>query len=647
MRRARPRYSDSVFRPAGRDGESQSQQKGSPINPFSRRRLHDRAMSAHETKSDYQIGDTPRLSVEAGLGFSARFFTVYLTGLIMVLADFADGKIFHDDADNGMRALQIRELLSGGGHWFDLTLPMIATPDAYVSPWSRLVDLPYVVLAQTLELFMPAATALDWAFLIWPPLMLAIFSLLCVLIIERLLREFKLSRVRCALVLSLTTVLMSIAVLEFAPGRIDHHNVQIIAMMSVLLGLVRWDRGGGWLIGSGSALSVVVGLECLPFVVIAFAGLVGCHLFAVRGAEQVLSGAATATLATSIVCAAAFLGPNVALAQCDAFSAPYLVLMIGGSLILLTASKSSADAALLVRLLVLAVPTGLLLAVTAWNYPQCLQGPYHMIDPLSRTLWFDRIRQEQSLLLFFQLGHYEALTNLALQAMIVVCAVPLMWGRVKRDPGLVISLLIAATALALTLVVTRYIRFPAALVPLFLPPIIAHLLAGEAELQRRLAGGLVAVIVGMGAVLYASVPPVERVFDNIDFMGFDECNEQDFSVLTEVTPGRLAAPLGLSMVLVDTMPDGFSVASVPFHRAAPGMKRMFEAFTVDDSDVRRSALAPFDYVAVCRFKLRSKDSYAALYSALAAGEDWPGLIRVAPPRETNFQLFRIDHAALR
>jgi len=77
------------------------------------------------------------------------------------------------------------------------------------------------------------------------------------------------------------------------------------------------------------------------------------------------------------------------------------------------------------------------------------------------------------------------------------------------------------------------------------------------------------------------------------------------------------------------------------------MKRMFEAFAAKDAGLRRAALEPFDYVAVCRFRLKSEDGYAGLYSALAAGEDWPGLTRVAPPQKTDFQLFRIDHAALR
>lgn len=604
-------------------------------------------MSANEIMSGGKAGDTVRVRVGARLGFGARFFIVYLTGLVMVLADFADGKIFHADVDNGMRALQIRTLMSSGGHWFDLTLPMIATPDAYVSPWSRLIDLPYVVLARTLELFMPAGAALDWAFLIWPPLMLAIFSGLCVMIIDRMLREFQLSAMRYALVLSLTTALMAVGVLEFAPGRIDHHNVQIITMMAVMLGLLRWDRAGGWLIGAGCALSIVIGLECLPFVVIAFAGVVVCFLFGVRATETVLPGAATAMLVTSVLCAAAFLGPNAALAQCDAFSAPYLVLMVGASLILLAASKAAAAAALPVKLLALCGPMVLLMVAVAWLYPLCLQGPYQVIDPLSRALWFDRIWQEKSFLLFYRNGDYDSVTHLTLQAIVIVCAMTFIPASARRDPGLLISFLIAIAALALTLVVTRYIRFPAALVPLFLPATLAHLTAAEAGLQRRWAGGLVAVVAGTAGFLYVSITPIEKSFDSVDYMSFDECKEQDFSVLSTVAPGRIAVPLGLSMPLVEVLPEGFSVANVPFHRAAPGMKQMFEAFTSTDPGVRRSALAPFDYVAVCRFALRSADGDTALYATLSAGDDWPGLIRVTPARETDFQLFRIDHATLR
>jgi hypothetical protein len=76
------------------------------------------------------------------------------------------------------------------------------------------------------------------------------------------------------------------------------------------------------------------------------------------------------------------------------------------------------------------------------------------------------------------------------------------------------------------------------------------------------------------------------------------------------------------------------------------MKRMFQTFMSAEPAIRQTMLAPFDYVAVCRFPLEADAGQAPLYAALARGADWPGLERVQPPVATNFQLFRIDHAKL-
>ena len=123
--------------------------------------------------------------------------------------------------------------------------------------------------------------------------------------------------------------------LEFVPGRIDHHNVQILTLFLMAYGAVRWDGRGGACIGIGSALSVIVGLECLPFVVVAYGGLVIAFALRLRAARAVLSGAALGMAGTTVPGALAFLGvPGSFSTQCDAFSAPYIVLMLGLSAIL-------------------------------------------------------------------------------------------------------------------------------------------------------------------------------------------------------------------------------------------------------------------------------------------------------------------------
>ena len=587
-------------------------------------------------------------TTQRGLGFMASTVLFYVVCLAIVLGDVADGKLYHADVDNEMRALQIGYLLSGAGSWFDLTLPFIQTPESYVSPWSRLVDLPYVAIASLAGLALPADSALQLAFAVWPPLLLGVFSLLIVAIARRLVGSVALPRRVWVLTTMFMPVTMVIGVLEFAPGRIDHHNLQIVAMLMMALGLLRADRRGGALVGAGATISLVIGLECIPFVALAYGVLVAGYVAGVAAAQRMLVAASLVMAPLSIVCAIAFLGPAATSTQCDAFSAPYLMLAFGLSLVVLVViHRLGETAGSAVRLAALGVGGGLVFGLAALMFPECLAGPYAMIDPLSKALWFERIWQEHSFLYFYSSGVF-VVANLALMAMLLFLAVPLALARLRAgDIGAVAFFLFAASSFALTLILTRYVRFPAAIVPILIPAIVAWRIAnpGASRVQTfATAGALVSAVV-FAAVSFVA-PTVGRSFDAIDYMAFDECKAGDFSILDRVAPGRIALPQGLSLPIVKAMPSGFSVAAVPFHRAAPGMKRMFEAFTTHDPAVRRAALAPFDYVAVCRFPLKPEPGDSPLYAALSAGTDWPGLTRLENSGN-DFQLFRIDHAALR
>ena len=447
------------------------------------------------------------------------------------------------------------------------------------------------------------------------------------------------------------TGLMSFAVLEFAPGRIDHHNGQLLLLLTIAAGFCRWDVQGAVLVGVGSALSIVIGLECLPFVMLGYAGLVGAYLFQIKASREMLVASSLSMIATTFASAAIFLGAKGSVSiQCDAFSAPYITLMTGFSLILVIGGLAlPMRLPFAVKVCFLAAPSAGLLAAGAHFFPTCLAGPYAMIDPLSRQYWFERIWQEKSALQYYgsegQLGH---IALLALLAVILVLAMPSVLKKFRSgDIGSIVVYAFLTAAYILTLVLTRYIRFPAALVPLFLPLVVGWFLSVRDDARVR---GLVLTVTTACLAIFILpfflISSAPRSYDAVDYMTFDECKEQDFSVLGSVFPGRIALPTGLSLPLLENAPDGFSVAAIPFHRAAPGMKRMYEAFLSSDPAVRKAALAPFDYVAVCRFPLESDPSFAPLYAALSAGKDWPGLVRIVPPVETRFQLFRIDHAAL-
>jgi len=579
------------------------------------------------------------------------FLVIYVTSLALLIFDLMDGTSFARDVDDQMREVQIRHLLSDHGRWFDLMLPSVSMPEAYISPWSRLIDLPYFLITKLLLPFVPLDDAVRYAFYIWPPTMLALLCLLTASLVRRLMGSVPLSKLSFAALLALMTLLMTVGIAEFSPGRIDHHNAQIVAMMTIMTGLVRWDRIGGAMIGAGSAVSVVIGLECLPFLAAAYAGLVVCYILGSKMANDVLFSASLAMVGTTIAAIFAFIGPVTAMSiQCDAFSAPYIFLLLGFSIVLaigaIVARRKPSTPIL--RAMVVGVPGLLLLGVAAFLFRSCAGGPYGMIDPLSRELWFDRIWQERSILYFYENGQFDLLTVVAVTTCCAIFALPMIVATLRRgEIGPFVAFCMAVTALALTFLTTRNIRFPIALIPPFVPATVAELVrsrrfAKEWQITGVAIIAVLAGFVGMRVVVAPSVP----TFDAVDYMAFDECKDQDLGVLKTVPPARIAVPQGLALPVLLALPDGFSIGAAPFHRASPGMKRMFEAFRSSDSEIRRQALAPFDYIAVCRFPLEADAKDAPLYAALAAGRSWPGLERVPSPTRTNFQLFRIDHANL-
>ncbi|MFC6445895.1 hypothetical protein [Shinella zoogloeoides] len=572
------------------------------------------------------------------------------TGLAVVLADLADGRAVYADVDDRLRAAQIGRLVSGETGWFDPVLPSVAMPEPYLSPWSRLVDLPYLVFSKALSVFVAPEQALGIAYLLWPPLMLIAFCGLAVFVARGLMGGPLPSRMAEAMIFVLMAMLMAFAVLEFAPGRIDHHNVQLVLLLAMAAGLC-WDAKGGFLTGAAGAASVAVGLECLPLVVAAFGAMACSYILDAKGSRAVLLNAAVGMGSATVVLAAAFLGPaGIAAQQCDAFSAPQIVLMLGlslafGGVCLVPGMPASPMA----RASLLALASLGVLALAAVLFPACLAGPYAVIDPLSRLYWFDRIEQEQGVLFLLRNGRYAVVAALLSVGSVLCLLLPMAVAKARSGAASFLALYaLAAVSLLLALLMVRYIRFASALTPLFLPALVAWWLDPRTGAGRqRAALGAFAAAVAAFVGMVALVKPVDRPFDAVDYMSMDACEGEDLSVLATVAPGRIAQPNGLAFTLIEAMPEGFRVAAMPFHRASPGMKRMYEAFLSSDPAVRRAALAPFDYVAVCRLPLTSDAAFAPLYAALSAGEDWPGLVRIAPPAETRFQLLRIDHAALR
>lgn len=573
-----------------------------------------------------------------------RIFLLFLvTGIGVLLLDGPPGASFAADVDDIARKLQIADLLHDG-RWHDLSWPILAMPDAYVTPWSRLVDTPYVIVTWLLGLFMAPDAAFAGARLVVPPLWFTAYAALA----ARLIQHISGPHLR-ALPIIAAAVASLLALPEFYPGRIDHHNVQLVLMLALCLGLVSPHKHAGVLIGMASFLSVAVGLECAPFVAVA---LVGLGLAAVWTGDSDLArrlSQAGLTLVIITLPASLLLIGSGTMSQvaCDALSAPWIAALCLGGLILAAAPRlwrGERFAGPGARLFSLAVPGAVLLAGLWLAFPACHAGPMWMIDPIANEYWFARIPQEHGLIEGYARGAPLAIP-VVIGGLMAVLIAAWSWAR-PRTPGALVILVMASAALLLTILQSRNFRFPAVFIPLFVPAVLMAL-PTVSSWTRRLVP--LALPVCLGLALVGLVKRTDLAIEPILLMEGDACKDADFSVLDNALPGIVMAPSGLSFTLAEhiTATRGLHrLASLPFHRAAPSISRVAKTFIMSDATARREALAPVAYVAVCTTNVTFDGSVAPFYVALSAGEDWPGLIDLDTERSSRFRLLRIDHAAL-
>lgn len=569
--------------------------------------------------------------------------------LVIVLLDLADGNIFYGDVDDRLRALQIADLLADG-QWFDRTLPFIAMPEPYVSPWSRLVDLPYAGISLLLTPILGGENALQIASHAVPPLLAFAFAYLALLVMRSLTETAP-----AIAQLAVVALTMTYALWAFAPGRVDHHNMQLLAMMAMLAGFCM--RGNAWLGGAVAGvaitLSVAIGLECLPLIAVAVATIAA---FALSGEDRARTLAAScgATLVIAAPLAGlALVGPQVMLAtRCDAWSAPWVAALFGGGIVLCGIGMPAISRMSVARRLGFAGLAAIALAMSlAAAFPACLQGPYAAIGEAAQGFWLDRVPQENSAAFLIERLRFGELATLAICAFMLAATAR----KARRDlrageHGFVLVWLISIAALALAIMQIRFIRFAPAFAPLLLPWLMAGLSAKPPLISRAHLAVAIALPAVALALAFTALQQRAHKPDAVDLMAADDCPEADFSQLAAVDPGRIIAPLGVSMPIAEAIVrDGLAhtITALPFHRASPGIVRVATAFTSNEPEARKQALAPFDMVAVCARETHIDLTGAPLYAALVSGNGWPGLEPVGALPDTGLHLYRIDHAALR
>lgn len=547
------------------------------------------------------------------------------------------------DVDDKLRALQIGQFLERGG-WFDLRVDGVEMPQAYISPWSRVVDLPYILLVSGMRLFIAEEQAMKLAFFIWPIVMLCVFCILWLRTLRNL--NFDGSADRYIPVIASFLLLMP-TLLEFSPGRIDHHNVQLIMLVAALLGVSKRSHAGMILSGTACVLSLIVGLELAPAMFLIAMSPCLAWVFGLENSrERLLTFAATVAVVAPLA-GLAFVGPSrLGATECDAFSAPHLKLLAGYGGIVLSATSWIRTASRLLRFASLAIPSLALLIFVGKSHPLCLGGPYPMVDPLIWDIWISQIPQEQSFLQYFERREWPSVALVCIYLIILIACLQLVIARLSSgDSALVTIYAVSVILLALYLLQTRFSCFPPVAIAIFLAMLWERIrMGGKTEVA---AIGLTSFMcVGSSAALATVISQAPLSPAPIHFLAYSDC-ANDIDGLAALPPGRILLPPALGLALLDQLPDGMSVGALSFHRGSPGMRHFYDVFLSSQSDERRTAANHFQYLAICHVPKVISVPKGSLLEAMQAGGAWPGLEPVFTKPATGLKLFRINHVGLR
>lgn len=481
------------------------------------------------------------------------------------------------DLDDVMKLHEIRLLLASGNP-FDRTIPGVLQPEPMISHWPWIVDAPYALMALGLGRFTEAETALHWATLIVPPLLL----LPVVWLLHRIIQELGFNNPLPVLALSAFAALLSAT--EFQPGRIDYHNIQMLLFVAIVYLSMRGGFRAAALCGALVALSFAVSSEMAGFLAIAM-GVFGVRYVCGQDSDGRELRAFGAGLAVSGAALYILITPpsSYGVGLCDRYSVVHLMALVcAGGLFVVVPVLGLLERSIAGRAVSLAVAGTLSLALVVALFPQCLNGPYGALSPYLIQNWLDGIPQDGNILanpgftqtLLFQI---IAVNFVGIGAAIVFA----LKGK-PQSRAWVLFALFAAAALVQALLVLRLMR----VAPLLSGPGLALILAALLPtfgrvfghpMRQNAAALLAPGIVIVGAVLLAT-SQLGRPAPGINGVAIAEsCTGEPLPRLAWPRGSRLFTPPAMGLLMMDKNAD-VAVVAVPFHTAAGGLERVYRFF---------------------------------------------------------------------
>ena len=509
--------------------------------------------------------------------------------------------------------------------------------------WSRTVDLPLALLITLFERFTDRAMAETLTRLVFPlALLLGLFAGMARL--ARIL--FGPTAMVPAIV---ATLLCGCAIVQFQPGRIDHHAPQIVALVfmvaAALAALDPAKARQGLVAGLLIGLSLSISLENLPFVVCLCGMLVAIWIWHGAIMNRMLRAFALGLGGGLALFYAATVGPDRWFAPvCDAFGIAHLQAGLVGAAGCFALASAPALTSRMRRLGAGLMLGALVIGGVALLEPTCLHDPFAKVDPLVRTIWMANVTESQPFTAFYAKDRTAGLLFvLPVVLGLAGCLVAAL--RLRGPTALRFGVLAALTATGLAMAFWQ-IRVFTSVTPIALCGALPLAITLHALFKRQARD--LAALLALGLILpftslaWAMVLPDEAAPAPVH--GNACLAPQSFAALTALPAGATVAPIDSgAFLLVHT---GLSVFAAPYHRDNDGNRFALEMLlAAPDRAVAGLAAYGVTYLMVCpdlgESRRLAERAPSGLIAALLAGRVPPGLAPLAIAA-TPYRVYRVD-----
>ncbi len=527
------------------------------------------------------------------------------------------------DTDDAMRLNMVHDFLAGQG-WFDLMQHRLNTPYGALIHWSRLIDVPEAALLFVLRPVFGTVADLALVY-VWPLLLLGPLLWLTAKLALRLGGRPALWPGLLLSALSLITLV------EFAPGRLDHHSVQILLALTMLgcaiaaLERPRFALGAG--IAAGVALTI--GIESLPVVgatIVAFGlGWVASD----RQSAPLRDFGLSFALVTVLGLAQGVPPERWLVPGADAISITYALaaVLCGLAFLVLSVLRLRTPP---VRLIAGLLAGAIAVTLVVLSFPAILGGPYAQLDPWLLANWIDRISEAEPLTESFASGPvYTVAVAVPVITGLAVVAWNIVRQRQDRGAWLVYGLILTI-AFVVMLLQIRAARFA---VPLAAPA--CAVLIGATWRRMVATNGfgpifamLGSVTISAGLVLAVLGTLAVTAFPAYDANTLDpnrsarqSCLMPDaFTGLAGLPPERIMTPIDLGSHMLLYTPH--AVVAAPYHRNEHGVRDAFRFFNEPIGEARKILQARgISLVVICPamsevrgLVAHASDSFVTLYA---------------------------------